>query len=214
MLVLLMYNSSVFEKNIKLIKTEDFKMSRKEEAVSEVVATPVSRQKRVSTKINLPEGDSSVGTIVLTIADVDTPLVYEVDFNSIAPQVLFAATLAGIANKFANAYAGAKEAGLIVSAVEKEIAVLATGEFTSRTLREVKIELPDVIAAWMLAGGKDITSASDVALYKASWDSRDEAGKASIASNLQVIVELDKMQAARRLAKKAKGAVESTLEIL
>ena len=35
MLVLLMYNSPVFEKNIKLIKTEDFKMSRKEEAVSE-----------------------------------------------------------------------------------------------------------------------------------------------------------------------------------
>ena len=189
-------------------------MNKVEEELVVEVATPVTRQRRVSTKINLPEGDSSVGTIVLTIADVDTPLIYEVDFNSIAPQVLFAATLAGIANKFANAYAGAKEAGLIVSAIEREIAVLATGEFTSRTLNEVKIELPDVIAAWMLAGGKDVTSASDVALYKASWDSRDEAGKEIIASNLQVIVELNKMQAARRLAKKAKGAIQGDLEVL
>jgi hypothetical protein len=178
------------------------------------IKVAAKRERRVTTKIKLPEGDSSIGSIVLHIAGQDAPMVYEVDFESVSPQILFAATLAGISNKFAIAYAGEKTPEGVVAAIQKEIDVLETGEFTSRTLKEKAIELLDIVAAWMLSVGADTTDAETVKQYTSSWDSRDNDGKAKISGNLQVIVKLDELQAARRLVKKAKNAVQEELEVL
>lgn len=173
-----------------------------------------SRVRRVTTKIKLPEVGSSVGSVTLHITGADAPFTYEVDFNTISEQVLFAATLNGISNKFASAYAGSKSPEEVLSAVQKEVDQLETGEFTSRTLREVKIDIPDIVLAWMTANKADVTDFAVVAKYKASWDSRDDESKLHISENISVIETLDKILAERRLAKKTKNASTEALEVL
>ena len=173
-----------------------------------------SRVRRVTTKIALPVEDSTVGTITLHITGAEAPFVYEVDFANISEQIVFAATLNGISNKFASAYAGAKTPEAVLEAVQKEVAQLATGEFTSRTLREPKVDLPDIVLAWMTSVNVDITDPANVAKYKNAWEGRDATDKAKISENKLVIETLDKILAERRLAKKIKNASTEELEVL
>jgi hypothetical protein len=222
------YNSGILailsEENIHLSIWGHIMANKQEQAqeTNEVVETTettiaspvVKRERRVATKIVLPEGESTVGKISLQIVGRAEPFVHEVDFNTVSTSVLRAAALAGIAAKFATVFAGEKTPEGIIAAVEKEIAVLATGEFTSRTLRAKVQDLPDIVVAWMLATNADSSDAVVIAKYLSSWNSRDDEGKSMIINNVAVITKLEELQGERRLAKKIKNAVVTELEVL
>ena len=165
------------------------------------------RIRRVTTRIKLPEGESTVGTISLHITGRAEPYVHEVDFSTLPQNVLQAAALAGIANKFAIAYAGEKDHEAIVKVVEAEIAELEKGEFTSRTLREKVTETPDIIIAWMNAVNADAADKEVVAKYVSSWNAKTLVEREPIINNGKVIKALDDIVRDRRLAKKLKDAV-------
>lgn len=171
------------------------------------------RVHRMSQKLKLPEGDSTVGSVTVNFADGTAPIVYEVDFAALAPAVLYAAALNGIAGKFATATSRITDTAEIAKTVNETIAEFAKGEFTTRTLREKSQEYPDIVYAWIAAAGKD-ADAETLAYYGNAWANRNKEDQAKIKNNIQVIEELEKIQVAKRLERKRKNASTDELEIL
>lgn len=208
-------NEGALIDNSGATETSDTGEQAADTATEQAAATTTAkRERRVTTKIKLPEGESTIGSVNLHLVGKAEPIVYPVDFATLSKAVLYAAALHGLSTKFATAYAGLKTNEEIEKAVAEEIALLDKGEFSTRTLKEKVQEVPDVVYAWIAAVGADANDPEVLEKYKNSWNSRDEAGKATVSSNLKVIEEMEKIQSARRLAKKAKSAVQVELDVL
>jgi len=171
------------------------------------------RVRRVSSNIKFENGYT--GNIILDVKGLEDKIDFEVNFEEMPVDLIHQAALAGFNARLAIAYAGLTDPQEISTAIQAEIGNFRAGKFISRNLAPKKLNVPDIVIAWMLAVGKDTTSEEEVTKYATSWANRDEEQKGVISNNLKVITELDKLQAAKRLAKKQKDALvdDSVLEI-
>lgn len=176
-------------------------MSKKEVEVQ-------ARTRRVTTSVKLPEAGGSIGSIDLAVVGIATPISFTVDFEELPVALVQQAAIAGFNARFGIAYAGLTDPQEIATVIEAEIANFREGKFVSRSNQPKKVSAPDIVIAWMTAVGKDVSSETEVQVYVANWNSRSDSDKEKITNNWKVIEELDKIHAARRLAKKQKEAVQ------
>lgn len=163
------------------------------------------RTRRVTSEITLPKDGSLVGTITLNIVGAE-PIVYEANFGAFSDEFVQQAALAGLTTRLSIAYSGKTDPADIVKAIEAEIENFNNNKFISRYTMERKVNAPDIVVAWILAKEQDPNDREVLAQHMDSWSSRTDEQKYAIQNNLKVAIKLEELQAARRLARKAKEA--------
>ena len=173
------------------------------------------RVRRVSVDVQSPKEGEVTASISLNVAGHAEPLVYPVDFSTIDKNFLQQAALAGMVTRLSIAYGGETEAAKIVEAITKEFKNFDEKKFISRATSVKKLNAPDVVLAWMAVMGANPENQEELAKYCESWANRNDEDKEKVSKNRKVIVELERIQAERRLAKKQKEAIadDSALEL-
>lgn len=180
-----------------------------------VIKQPTKRTRRVTSEITLPKDGSTIGVLTYNVAGIEGAITKEVDLSTLAQNVINEAVLVGLNTRVGIAYSGILEPEKVLEAIDKEFQNFAEGKYISRASMERKINAPDIVIAWITSVGADIADHSVVTKYVTAWATYDDERKNTIANNRKVIIALEELQAARRLEKKAKTAVDddSLLEL-
>jgi len=169
--------------------------------VNAVGKEKVSRVRRVSSEVVAPNIGEHIGTITYKIAGIEDPIIKTVDFETLDESFKQKAILAGMNSRVAIAVGGLVDSTGIVEAINKQFELFFSGVYVTRTAKEDKA-LPDIIVAWMTVVG---AVPSESQKYIDSWNSRDDASKLQITNNKDVITELVKIAALKKIAKKNKS---------
>jgi hypothetical protein len=181
--------------------------SEVQEVQAVVAEVKTKRIRRVTSEITLPK-DGSTGLLTYNVVGLEQPIVKEVNIAELQEALRNEATLVGLNTRVSIAYSGMTDPAEIAAAIDKEFGNFAEGRYISRASMERKVNAPDIVIAWVTSVGADVNDGNLVAKYANAWQGYDEARKATISNNRKVIIALEELQAARRLEKKGKTAID------